>query len=102
MESVLRLLSRVDIHQLVGGQEALLVVDLGLDDAVPDGFGADVLRSGGRGQVQLLCDVRQGDARVGGGDLAQASLQHIVTQSVGSMNQSTNIRHTTKDQPTSG
>lgn len=82
MEGILRLLSGVDVDQLVAGQVALLVVNLGLDHSVSDGLGADVLRRSGGGQVQLLRDVRQGYSRVGGGDLAQTSLQHIMTQSV--------------------
>lgn len=59
------------------------MVDHCIDDAITDRLSDDELRISDRVEVQLLADVRKVDARIGKVDLAQTSLDDIVTKTVG-------------------
>ena len=84
-------LQQSKVHQLVAGQPAVRIINLGLDHPIPivnakkgtprllpDGHGEDVFGGFRAGNMQLLNHAQPRDARVMYGDLAQADLQHLV------------------------
>jgi hypothetical protein len=58
------------------------VVQRGVNDAVPNRLGHNVLRVLLVLQLELLADVGDRDARVGDVDFAQTRLNHVVPQTV--------------------
>ena len=80
VERDLRLARRVHVAHLATLHEALLVVDHGVNDAVANGLGDDVLGVLLRVEVELGRDVAERDATVREGDGAQGCLDDVVAQ----------------------
>src|SRR5690606_10661446 len=82
VERLLWLVSRVQVHDLRRRQPAILVIQVRLNDTVADGLGAHVLCSAWVGQVKFLRNVLQGDSRVRDVNFPQASLDHVVAETL--------------------
>eukprot|EP00047_Mylnosiga_fluctuans_P002997 m.226921 g.226921 ORF g.226921 m.226921 type:complete len:324 (+) comp11502_c0_seq1:36-1007(+) len=80
VERLLRLVRRVHVEDILGLDEAAVVVDRRVDDAIADRLCDDVLGVVGAVELQAGGDVRQRDARVRQADAADARLDDIVPQ----------------------
>ena len=81
VEGLLRLPGAVHVAGVLGLHDAVLVVQLRLDNSVPDGLGHDELCVLGAVQLQLPADVGEGDLAVCQGDGLHDSLDDVVVES---------------------
>ena len=81
VEGLLRLPGAVHVAGVLGLHDAVLVIQLRLDNPVPDGLGHDELCVLGAVQLQLPADVSEGDLAVGQGDGLHSSLDDVVVES---------------------
>ena len=81
VESYLRLPGAVDVTGVPALHDALPMVQLSLNDPVPDGLGHDELRVLRAVHVELAGDVSEGDLAVGQGDGLDCGLDDIMMES---------------------